>query len=488
MDLYVMSLCPYGIQTENALAPVVEKLGPALDLKIEYIAGEENGTIVSLHEEAEVQGDITQLCAARVAPEKAFKFILCQNRAPREIPGNWEGCAREIGIDAGAMGRCINGDEGKNLLRDSLRRAEKAQVRASPTILIAGKEYEGPRRSSDLLRAVCGAFTTNRPAACAEVKPAPEVKVVILSDARCVPCGRIERIVPHLQAIFPGIKHTMLDYSTPEGKKLFAETGLKHLPAVLFDESVEKEPEGLREIERFLRPAGKYRHLLIGAKFDPTAEICDNGRDDTGDGLVDCADPQCRETLVCRPEIKKRLDVFVMSQCPYGVRALDALKEVLEHFRGQGVTVGIHYIATETPTGIESLHGQPEVDEDIRGVCAMKHYGTRMKFMDYVWCRNKNIRDTDWRACAKDGIDPKVLEKCSTGPEGHGLLRENIKLAERLGIDASPTWLANNKFPFTGLDPETIKTNLCEHNQGLKGCDVKLRGKTEGDESGACGQ
>jgi hypothetical protein len=41
---------------------------------------------------------------------------------------------------------------------------------------------------------------------------------------------------------------------------------------------------------------------------------------------------------------------------------------------------------------------------------------------------------------------------------------------------ASPTWLANNKFKFSGVDPETIKSNLCAHNK-LKGCENKLSGQ-----------
>ena len=44
-------------------------------------------------------------------------------------------------------------------------------------------------------------------------------------------------------------------------------------------------------------------------------------------------------------------------------------------------------------------------------------------------------------------------------------------------MSASPTWLANNKFKFSGVDPETIKTNLCTHNDKLPGCENKLTGR-----------
>ena len=488
VDLSVMSMWPYGVQAENAFGPVVEKLGSSLDLRVEYIAGEEGGKLVSLHDEPEVKGDIAQLCAAKIAPDRAYRMILCQNKTPREIPDNWEQCAKEVGIDVEAMRRCYTTSEGQDLLRVSSKRAAAAKAEGSPTIHVAGKSYEGRRRGGDLLRAICAEYQAAKPAACAEIKPSATVTVTLLSDSRCKPCGNIEKIVPQLKGVLPGLKHTLVDYGTPEGKKLYAAAGVKHLPAVLFDSSLDGEPEGKQELQQYLKPAGTYQQLLIGAKFDPTAEICDNGKDDNGDGKVDCADPQCKEQLICRHETKKRLDVFVMSQCPYGVRALDAMREVLKNFAGQGVGFGVHYIASATPSGFRSLHGQPEVDEDIRGVCAMKHYGANLKFLDYVWCRNPNIGSPDWKGCAKNGIDPRVIETCSTGPEGKKLLEENIKLAEMLGVEASPSWLSNNKFPFSGIDAETIKKNLCQHNAGLKGCDRTLSGPpAEGPGAGGGG-
>jgi 2-hydroxychromene-2-carboxylate isomerase len=491
VDLYVMSMCPYGVQAENAFAPVVEKLGPALDLRIEYIAGEEGGKLVSLHDEPEVKGDIAQLCALKIAPDRGFRMILCQNKSPREIPGNWEQCAKEVGLDVEAMRRCYTTAEGQDLLRASSKRAEAAKAEGSPTIHIAGKAYEGRRRGGDMLRAICAELAGAKPAACTELKPNVSVNVTLLSDTRCKPCSNIEKILPQLKGVFPGLKHTLVDYGTPEGKKLYTESGVKLLPAVLFDASLDGDPEGKQELGKYLKPAGTHQQLLVGGKFDPTAEICDNGKDDNGDGKIDCADPQCKEQLVCRPETKKRVDVFVMSQCPFGVRALDAMKEVLKNFAGQGVAFGVHYIATAAPDGFRSLHGQPEVDEDIRGVCAIKHYGANLKFMDYIWCRSPNISSPDWKGCAKNGIDAKVIEACSTGPEGKKLLAENIQLAEKLGVEASPSWLANNKFPFSGIDAESIKKNLCKNNAGLKGCDKTLSGPPAegpgGGGGGSCG-
>ncbi|HEY3356134.1 MAG TPA: DsbA family protein [Polyangia bacterium] len=491
VDFYVMSQCPFGVEVENGIGPVLEKLGPAIDFRLNFIASTEGGNIQSLHGEPEVKGDIAQLCAAKIDPQRYFKMVLCQNKAPKQIPDNWESCAKESGIDAAAVGKCMSGDEGRALLRASAKLAEEAKADGSPTMFVGGKPYEGGRKAGDFMRAICGEYK-NKPAACADVKPAPKVTATILNDARCKPCQQIGRIIPQLKSVVTGLETRTVDYGTPEGKKLFAESKVKFLPAVLFDQSLDADEEAANQLRRYLQPAGAYRVLAVGSKFDPTAEICDNNIDDNGDGKIDCADPTCKDTLTCRAETKKHLDLFVMSQCPYGVRALDALKEVFKNFDGQNIGFGLHYIASAKGDGFDSLHGQPEVDEDIRAVCAIKHYGAKLKYMDYIWCRNPNIRDADWKSCAKNGIDPKVIETCSTGPEGKKLLAENIKLGQALSVEASPTWMANNKFPFQGIDAETVKKNLCQRNPGLKGCDKTLTGAPAAPDGqpaggGACG-
>ncbi len=45
-----------------------------------------------------------------------------------------------------------------------------------------------------------------------------------------------------------------------------------------------------------------------GAPFDPQPERCDNGIDDDGNGLTDCADPACTEGYRCLPAAPKGWD------------------------------------------------------------------------------------------------------------------------------------------------------------------------------------
>jgi predicted DsbA family dithiol-disulfide isomerase len=211
---------------------------------------------------------------------------------------------------------------------------------------------------------------------------------------------------------------------------------------------------------------GNYKVVPMGGSWNP---VC---ADEGG-----CDKDECKNTLQCRKETENTLEVFVMSNCPFGVKGLDAMQEVLKNFDNK-IDFTVHYIGAGDPAkGLSSMHGQGEVDEDIREICAMKKYSKSYKFMDYVWCRNKNIKDTAWESCAteKSGIDAKAIKKCSEGDDGKKLLEASFKYSSDLGMGASPTWLVNGKYKFSGVDPETIKTNFCAHNK-IKGCENKLSG------------
>lgn len=277
-----------------------------------------------------------------------------------------------------------------------------------------------------------------------------------------------------LNGLFPTLKFEEYDYKTPEGKKLFNDYGLKVLPSILMTKKVEADAN-YAKIQNYLSASNDLLNLKLGATFDPTKEICTNNIDDTENGKVDCDDSDCAGSLVCRNEVVNKLDLFVMSQCPYGTKALDAMEEVLENF-GDKIDFNIHYIANEKQDGtFQSLHGQPEVDENIRELCAIKHYPENYEYMDYIWCRDKNITSNDWEPCAKNF---SKIKTCFNGDEGKMLLSENSRLAGQLGIGASPTWMVNNKYQFSGITAEVVKQNLCKYNDLGDVCGTALNSES----------
>ncbi|MCX6695465.1 MAG: DsbA family protein [Candidatus Altiarchaeota archaeon] len=475
LDFYVMSQCPYGTQVVDAIAPVVKQFGGALELTIDYIASDNgDGTYQSLHGQNEVLGDIVQLCAMKYEPAKYLDMFVCMNKNAQQIPDNWQSCAQQSGMNVVAIKTCYDGAEGKTLMSASIKKAVDAKASGSPTIYLNGVLYSGGRTSSEFLRAACNVLTT-KPEACKNLPAAAKVNVIALSDARCGADCDMSSLLSQLQSIFPGLVVKELDYSTAEGKRLFDSSNITALPALLFDETV-KNGEGYSSVSRYLENAGKYYSLRIGSAWDP---YCDATSEH-------CGEDKCKSRISCRPEIPGKLDVFVMSQCPYGTMALDAMKEVLNAFKGQ-INFSVNYIATETSPGVfDSLHGDQETQEDIRELCAMKYYQANYKFMDYIWCRNKDITSTAWESCATgNGMDAAKIKACAEGAEGKKLLSDNIKAAEQLSIGGSPTFLANNKRMFNAINAASIQSSICASNPGLGGCSKTLNGTSAADQSGS---
>lgn len=495
VDIYVMSMCPYGAQALNGLIPAVKELNnksKEVKLNVYFIASEENGTFSSLHGEEEVQEDLRQVCVIKYYPKNWQDYVYCiaqkyhtASKSPKDV---WQECAKNNKINTKKIDNCANSEEGKKLLSESIRKSEEAQAYGSPTIFINGNSYYGGRDILSFKRAIC-INSNNSISQCSNVPKPKKVNMIVVNDKRCKECD-VTQLIESLESIFYNLNTTYLDYSSEEGKKLYNDLQVVYLPAIIFDDSV-KEGEGYLAVQRYLTTLNDNKHYLlrIGASFDPTKEICDNKIDDDNNGLIDCKDPYCGEQIICREETKNKIDLFVMSMCPYGVTAERALKDFLEVVKG--VNVSIHFIASENPDGtFSSLHGAKEVEEDIRQVCIMKYHPT--KYFDYMWCQadyylsGKDISTTYQDCLQNNSIDPIIIKKCVEGNEGKELLRENIKLTESLGIGASPTWLGNNKYIFSGLDAATIQKNFCAYNN-VSGCEKQITTTQTQTTSGSCG-
>ncbi|MBU1243116.1 thioredoxin domain-containing protein [Myxococcota bacterium] len=519
VEFYVMSQCPYGVEVENAVKPVLDKIGNLIDFKLDYIVNPlPDGSFKSLHGQPEVDGNIVQLCANKYAPEKFWAFLGCQNKNMRDVHNNWKACAEQNGLDVAKLQACKDGQEGKDLLKASGERAQAAKAGGSPTIVVNGKPYAGGRSTNGFMRAFCEQLPAPKPAPCADIKPPPVVNIVFVTDSRCKECAKFERGLEQVKRMVAGAVVKKVDYTTEEGKKIYDEAKLTMLPALLADENLKKDEEAYPRLARFATPAGSWLMLKAFPQvFDPKGEICDNTTDDNGDNLIDCADPTCRFNaacmevcdnkiddnkngkidcdepdctfdFACRKEVPNTLELFVMSQCPYGVKAFDAMKEVLKNF-GNKIDFKVYFIADKVGTGFNALHGQPEVDENIRELCAMKNYAKDFKYMEYIWCRNPQIHNPDWKGCAKDGIDPAVIEACFNGEEGKKLLEDSLLVAKMSKVGGSPTWIANGKNKFSGIDAETVKTEFCKYNDKVYAAECKntLTKNTQMPAGGGCG-
>jgi hypothetical protein len=174
-----------------------------------------------------------------------------------------------------------------------------------------------------------------------------------------------------------------------------------------------------------------------------------------------------------------------MWYCPFWELALKALPQIKDTFKNDDIKVNIHYIANKTGTGntandFNSLHGVPEAEENIRQLCINKNYWTD-KVISYAVERYKNadnygrITDKPEDAMKTVWIDSKKIQECIDSWEWSKLLEEDIKLAQELWINASPTWFANNKYKFGGIKASNIQTAFCQYNPTLEGCKNEIK-------------
>ena len=104
---------------------------------------------------------------------------------------------------------------------------------------------------------------------------------------------------------------------------------------------------------------------------------------------------------------KPTVELFAMSYCPYAVKAEEKLIPIVKAF-GDKIDFRLRFIAEEkgAPTAqdvtpFRSLHGYPEVAEDIRQLLIAEEYPDR--YLDYILCRGKKLEKSWEDMCTEVG-------------------------------------------------------------------------------------
>lgn len=187
--------------------------------------------------------------------------------------------------------------------------------------------------------------------------------------------------------------------------------------------------------------------------------------------LPDAEETQTQEMPEVTKTDKPVVELYVMSFCPYGVQAENAMKPVAD-LLGAKADIKVRFIVNIGGTNISdvsSLHGIEEAKEDVRQLCVMKYYPS--KFWSYLMDINENCyslyrdsaaMDACWKnASAKQGIDTAKIEACAYGSEGIALLSSDETLTEQYGISGSPTLMINGVRYSGARTPEAFKEAIC---------------------------
>lgn len=169
-----------------------------------------------------------------------------------------------------------------------------------------------------------------------------------------------------------------------------------------------------------------------------------------------------------------KVELFVMSYCPYGNQAEELMMSVDEFF-GDKTDIKLHYViysnygdsgpnyCLDKEAKYCSLHGIQELNQDVRELCVQKYQSD--KFWDFIkaantGCNSQNV-DSCWEGVAKRvGLDIQQVKTCQKN-EALDLLAEEAELNEKYGISGSPTLIINETEYQGSRSSEGYKNGIC---------------------------
>lgn len=448
LDLFVMSLCPYGMQAQAQLLPLAQRFGDAVDLRLHFIADERDptsaktvtptastdtpqkqpadragcaaaavdgdGPFASLHGQPEIDEGRRQLVIAATWPDAFSGYVLCRSaQGPGANADAWVQCARRQGLDPQTVRQTATGPRGEALFRSNIRLANRLDIDLSPTLLINGEEFDGLYEYNSVARRLCADADAD---ACADVPAcgrdldcergdglvalcrapdAPEAacdyrepvafSLTVLERDDCDGCNA-DDFLQTTRQLFPGAAVERLGFPAPRAAALAARHDIQSYPAFLFDSA-------FAATARF----GRVRHLL-------------HPLDDGGFSL----DPRLNRISYWpdRPLHRDRLDVFAPAVPELEARLLDLWPIA--------VPLRLHYIGTGVPQ-----------DERRRRACLAEDFPAAV--LAYARARQAGA---DWAdAAATAGIGAPALQRCAAD-RGDELLRRADITAQALSLEA----------------------------------------------------
>jgi len=429
MELFLEAMDGQGWQW-FFLADTVRRRLDAAGLKVyPLVTKNADGTFSARRGETELAESFRLAVILKSYPGKLLNYLNARSLSPSA--DGWRDAALFAGINPDALEK-LSASEGAAVLADAYKKSSGAGVTGT-ALFLGGKRYEGPQRLMPLYDAVNASLPAARRAPLPagytpKPKAPPPAFWVILSSG--VPVN--DALVGVFDRYFEGIKPVMLDYSSADRAARFP--SLEFVPAYVLAAT----PEARTRLDAELK-AGLFK--------------------DSGGYLV-YEDRQRVGLYAGRPEKKNTLEIFVMSQCPFGVLAENAVLDAEKNkLLPEGLKVEIHFIgdAKKDEQGawtFSSLHGQAEWEENARQIfIAQKFPG---KFNAYLMERNKAITSPDWEKAAKEaGIDAAAVT--AGFEEAKNLLAADFAVTGALGIGTSPSFMVDGQRFMVGLG-ELTKT------------------------------
>lgn len=187
---------------------------------------------------------------------------------------------------------------------------------------------------------------------------------------------------------------------------------------------------------------------------------------------------------------KPKVDLYVMSFCPFGNNAEDTMQPVYELLKNK-VDFNFHYIVSVEGNEVQSLHGKPEVLQNEKEACVLKYHGAD-KWFGYVTYVNKNCGSDG--ACSDAGLKsvglvPAKIAACASS-EGVALMKADAEISAAAGAGGSPTLIINGvqtKTVYEYGNSESYKQSICSAFEvAPEECAKTLAANTATAEGGSC--
>jgi len=207
---------------------------------------------------------------------------------------------------------------------------------------------------------------------------------------------------------------------------------------------------------------------------------------------------------------KPKVELFIMSFCPYGIQAAEAMAPAAG-LLGSKANISLGYViydnyaknrganwsqyCSDASEKYCSMHGVTELNEDIRQMCIQKYQPTKLwAYMSLIIAdynartvSASNIADK-WKGYAQTaGVDVAKVETCFN-TEAETLLAAQVALNTQYGVGGSPSLIVNGVDASFARNPEGYKTGICgAFNTAPGECSQTLAGTAAAAPAGGCG-
>ncbi|MDP8216329.1 MAG: cytochrome c biogenesis CcdA family protein [Candidatus Kaelpia imicola] len=245
-----------------------------------------------------------------------------------------------------------------------------------------------------------------------------EVSLTIIGEDKEIS----QDFVKGLKRYLPEFSHVYYHHKDSKIRDVLKELQLSYLPVIIYDkDKLDSADKELLKKKRLITKEGDYS-IFSPSRLHYVTNV----------------------HLLNRKPIPNQLGIFAMSMCPYGQRAQRQITRLIEE-NDLPIELKSYFVVNLRDGRITSMHGPNEVEEDIHQLLIKEYWPEKLS--KYLLLTEEMSR---FEALDKAGLSYKKISNLRE--EGEELLKENMKVAQELGVRASPTFLWENVYLISGLN------------------------------------